>query len=188
MTVKYSRICLFSKRFQHTFQPFDIVLARSLAKPNEKFHLSQPLQAGKTINTGNGPLKHEDIIGKPYRSLLTTAQTSSHKYMLCKPTMEDYIVNRRREAQPIYSLDAGLIVQLSDIHVDFPEMEIGDALTIEPPHSFQRLHIDDPFDERLLRNLTERYESLRQDLRTRQPPKPIYGVWHGPWFLDFEYM
>ncbi|CDF88391.1 BN860_09120g1_1 [Zygosaccharomyces bailii CLIB 213] len=186
MTVKYSKICLFSKRFQHTFQPFDIVLARSLAKPNEKFHLSQPLQAGKTINTGNGPLKHEDIIGKPYRSLLTTAQTSSHKYMLCKPTMEDYIVNRRREAQPIYSLDAGLIVQLSDIHVDFPEMEIGDALTIEPPHSFQRLHIDDPFDERLLRNLTERYESLRQDLRTRQPPKQYMecGTGHGSLTLN----
>lgn len=140
-----SRISIPFKRFQHTIKQHDVIIARSLSKPDEKFYLSQPLEPGKVINTGNGYIPHEMIIGKPCRTLVEPLPMAKKKnelrdavspkpakYILCRPTMEEYVINRKREAQPIYPLDAGLIVQLADITVDLPEMcedqQNGDAV------------------------------------------------------------
>lgn len=169
------------RRFQHTFQSFEIVLARSLSKPNEKFHLSKPLQTGEVINTSTGPIKHDDIVGKPYRSLINTSTSGSHQYMLCKPTMEEYVINRRREAQPIYPLDAGLIVQVSDIHADFPLMELGPPIQDQKPESFQKLNLSDTFDKFLCDKWEMKKSQVPQDLRTSSPPKQYLecGTGHG---------
>ncbi|GCE98331.1 hypothetical protein ZYGM_004492 [Zygosaccharomyces mellis] len=169
------------KRFQHTFQPYEIVLARLLSKPSEKFHLSKPLKNGEVINTGNGPIRHEDVIGKPYRSLITSSKSSSHQYMLCKPSLEEYVVNKRRHAQPIYPLDASLIVQLSDVHADFPDMEFGPSIDVEKPASFQGLDLSDEYDLFLQGRLERRNIQVQQGIRTSAPPKQYLecGTGHG---------
>lgn len=171
------------KRFQHTFQPYETALIRLLSKPNEKFHLSKPLKAGQVINTGHGPIKHEDIIGKPYRSLMSTSTSTSHQYMLCRPSLEEYVINKRRDAQPIYPLDAGLLVQLSDVHADFPEMEPGSPIDVERPteSDHQKLNLSDEYDQFLHEKFEKRKAQLPRGLRTCKPPKQYLecGTGHG---------
>ncbi|AAS52267.2 ADR347Cp [Eremothecium gossypii ATCC 10895] len=121
------------RRCLHTIGENDLVMVRSLSRPDESYHLSKPLESGKVVHTARGTILHEQIIGKEWRTLVEAGQANgaknTYKYMLCKPTLEEYIVNRRREAQPIYPLDASLIVELADIAADYPEMvDAGDSL------------------------------------------------------------
>ncbi|QLL33494.1 hypothetical protein HG536_0E04050 [Torulaspora globosa] len=172
------------RRFQHTFQRFDVAIVRSLAKPNEQFHLSQPLQPGLAVKTGNGPILHDDIIGKPYRSLL---EAGASKYIVTKPTLEEYVVNRRREAQPIYALDAGMMVELSGICVDYPQLRVSEqARALRPPATLKLLNADDPYDLALIRRLQERKGALQANLTATRPPKQFLecGTGHGSLTLN----
>lgn len=166
------------------FKSFDIVFARSLSRPNDKFHLSKPLQHGFKLNTGNGIIAHDDIIGKNYRSLL--ASSSDHKYILTKPTMEEYIVNRRREAQPIYSLDAGLIVQLSDILVDHPRIARDSGTEVlTPSFRYKSLNLKDAYDA-FLDGKQQELQYERNTTRMLNPPKQFLecGTGHGSLTLN----
>lgn len=173
----------------HTFKPFDVVIVRSLAKPNEKFHLSQPLQPGLSIKTGNGPILHEEIIGKPFRSLISSATSSGpslHKYFVVKPSLEEYVVNRRREAQPIYSLDASLIVELSGISVDYPVLERTQRKSSREVSKWKQLDLEDPYESFLHGKQLERNQSLPQNVSTAEPPRQFLecGTGHGSLTLN----
>ncbi|AGO10695.1 AaceriADR347Cp [[Ashbya] aceris (nom. inval.)] len=128
------------RRYLHVIGEHDIVMARSLSRPDESYQMSKPLENGKVVHTARGTILHEQMIGKEWRTLAEAGQASgarnTYKYMLCKPTLEEYIINRRREAQPIYPLDASLIVELADIAADYPEMV--DAGENPQPMSLER--------------------------------------------------
>lgn len=176
-------------RTVHTFRPFDLAILRSLAKPNEKFHLSQPLQPGLTVKTGTGPIPHEDIIGKPFRSLIsspTGSGPSPHKYITVKPTLEEYVVNRRREAQPIYSLDASLIVELSGICVDYPLLKESETTALRAPSRWKLLNLEDPYDQFLHNEQLRRNQCLPKHLMTVEPPQQFLecGTGHGSLTLN----
>ncbi|GMG51959.1 unnamed protein product [Ambrosiozyma monospora] len=55
--------------------------------------------------------------------------------MLSKPTTEEYINLIARDAQPIYPLDAAAIVNLADLHIDYPEVD-ADGNLKNPPLQF----------------------------------------------------
>lgn len=173
----------------HTFKPFDVVILRSLAKPNEKFHLSQPLEPGLTVKTGNGPIPHEDIIGRPFRSLIssnTSSGPSQHKYIVVKPSLEEYVVNRRREAQPIYSLDASLIVELSGICVDYPLLKQGQSTSSRALSKWKQLDPKDPYESFLHTKQLSRNQNLPKDVITVEPPQQFLecGTGHGSLTLN----
>lgn len=109
-----------SLRAYSTFKEGDVALARHVLRPDRPI-LSSPLTPGKHINTGTTKITHDEIIGQPIRTTLTTvpsAKQGPQKYILTKPTLEEFLVYRKRDAQPIYPLDAAAILSLADIHVD----------------------------------------------------------------------
>lgn len=109
-----------SLRAYSTFKEGDIALARHVLRPDRPI-LSSPLTPGKHINAGTTKITHDEIIGQPIRTTLTTvpsARQGTQKYILTKPTLEEFLVYRKRDAQPIYPLDAAAILALADIHVD----------------------------------------------------------------------
>ncbi|KAH3899127.1 uncharacterized protein SCDLUD_004553 [Saccharomycodes ludwigii] len=112
------------------FKPFDVVIARYLLKPNEVFHLSKPLMYGAKINTGFGSINHDDIIGKPLRSIVFGDKDKKHKYIVTRARLSEYVINVKREAQPIYPVDASLIVQAADINVSYPTLKSVDDTEI----------------------------------------------------------
>lgn len=172
------------RRSYCTFQRFDVAIVRSLAKPNEQFHLSQPLQSGLVVKTRNGPILHDDIIGKPYRSLV---EAGASKYIVVKPTLEEYVVNRRREAQPIYALDASLMVELSGICVDYPKLQrSSESRFLQPPVKLKKLKPVDPYDSFLIDDLQVRKGLLPSNVTLAEPPKQFLecGTGHGSLTLN----
>ncbi|CAN6608201.1 hypothetical protein TRVA0_003S04148 [Trichomonascus vanleenenianus] len=90
---------------------------RGVLRP-DKISLSKPLAAGGTWKTPFGEFSHDQFIGQVPR--MVVANHKNDKFIVTHPTFEDYIVNRRRDAQPIYPYDAAAIVTLADIHVESP--------------------------------------------------------------------
>lgn len=112
----------FTRHYSQVFKPGDVALARHVLQP-DKIYLSKPLAHGKVFDVGKYKIAHDEIIGQTVRTTVTpsTAKPSKgpqQKYILTYPTMEEFLLNRRRDAQPIYPLDAAAIVSLADIHVD----------------------------------------------------------------------
>lgn len=104
----------------NVFKPGDVALARHVLKPDRPI-LSAPLTPGKHINAGTTKITHEEILGQPVRTTLTTKPSpkqAEQKYILTRPTLEEFLLYRKRDAQPIYPLDAAAILALADIHVD----------------------------------------------------------------------
>lgn len=107
-----------SFRGYRTFQPGDIVLARHVLRPDRPF-LSNPLEEGKDWNLGTSIISHKDVIGLPVRTTVVSERGQrGQKFILTYPSLEEYTIHRRRQAQPIYPLDAAAIVALADIHED----------------------------------------------------------------------
>lgn len=108
-----------SGNYLKSFQPGDVALVRGVLKPHQVY-LTTPLTPGKDVKTSFGSLAHDKIIGMPARMRL---EINNQKVLVTHPTYEEYMINRRRGAQPIYPLDAGLIVSLADIHVDAIDLD-----------------------------------------------------------------
>lgn len=116
-----SRAPLVCKALYRTFQPGDIVLARHVLRPDRPL-LSAPLAPGKEWALGNATVRHDDIIGQPVRTpvvpMTKKGTAAGQTYILTQPSLDEYVVHRKRQAQPIYPLDAAAIVALADIHED----------------------------------------------------------------------
>ena len=80
------------------------------------------LSPGKTFHTHRGALAHDDLIGKPEGSLVTSA--GGTPYVAFRPLLADYSVSMARGAAVVYPKDAAQIVGLADI---FPGARVVEA-------------------------------------------------------------
>jgi tRNA A58 N-methylase Trm61 len=89
-------------------------------------HILCNLRPGKIIENHKGIIKHEDIVGKRVRSLVTAVQTSkkatraSQVYRVYEASLDEWVRYSERVVTPLYPSDANLIVNLLDLHPDPP--------------------------------------------------------------------
>ena len=122
------------------FRTGDIVLLREKTSRCAPPILTRPLTPGKQIQSHRGVLNHDDLIGKRVRDVVTTVPSRSGKpgteYRLHEVKLEEYVRLSKRLVTPVYPADAGLIVELLDLHPsehreaeDSPKLEILEAGT-----------------------------------------------------------
>lgn len=80
------------------------------------------LSPGKSFHTHRGALAHDDLIGKPEGSLVTSA--GGTPYLAFRPLLADYALSMERGAAVVYPKDAAQIVGLADI---FPGAHVVEA-------------------------------------------------------------
>lgn len=81
------------------------------------------LEAGGTYSLHTGALSHDELIGRDEGTVITTS-SGSHLVAL-RPTFGELVVDRRRQAQPIYPKDLGAILVGADIHPGARVLEAG---------------------------------------------------------------
>ncbi len=80
------------------------------------------LAPGKSFHTHRGSLQHDDLIGQPEGSLVTSA--GGTPYIAFRPLLADYTVSMARGAAVVYPKDAAQIIGLADI---FPGARVVEA-------------------------------------------------------------
>jgi tRNA (adenine57-N1/adenine58-N1)-methyltransferase len=81
------------------------------------------LADGGTYHTHRGALEHDDIIGAPEGSVVTSG--SGTAYLALRPLLADYVLAMPRGAQVIYPKDAAQILMWGDIHPGARVLEAG---------------------------------------------------------------
>ena len=118
--------CNVARRF-FTFQAGDFCMLREM-KSNRKY-LIGPLEQGMQKDHKGGRINHEELMGKPIRSIVRTHNgkgiyllcinpvihsrdtlLDAYGFMLHKPTLEEYVLNVPRACTPVYTKDASSIV------------------------------------------------------------------------------
>lgn len=66
------------------------------------------LEAGQTIHTHHGMLAHDELIGRPWGSRVTSHM--GQPYLLLAPSLHDLVIHVRRITQIIYPKEAGYIL------------------------------------------------------------------------------
>ncbi len=67
-----------------------------------------PLKSGQVIQTHRGVIAHDDLIGKPWGSLVTSHQ--GNPFFLLKPGILEFISTTKRNTQIMYPKDIGFIL------------------------------------------------------------------------------
>jgi tRNA (adenine57-N1/adenine58-N1)-methyltransferase len=80
------------------------------------------LTPGKTFHTHRGAVLHDDLIGKPEGSLVTSA--GGTPYVAFRPLLADYALAMDRGAAVVYPKDAAQIIGLADV---FPGARVVEA-------------------------------------------------------------
>lgn len=86
---------------------------------------------GQNVSLHSGMVRHDDLIGLPEGSVVTTHQGA--RLLVLRPTFAESVVDRRRSAQPIYPKDLGLVLVRADIRPGARVLEAGagtGALTV----------------------------------------------------------
>ncbi|HVD02292.1 MAG TPA: tRNA (adenine-N1)-methyltransferase [Candidatus Dormibacteraeota bacterium] len=81
------------------------------------------LQEGGKLSLHSGAVSHDDLIGKPDGSLVSTH--TGARLLALRPTFAERVTGRRRQAQPIYPKDLGAILMYADIHPAATVLEAG---------------------------------------------------------------
>jgi tRNA (adenine57-N1/adenine58-N1)-methyltransferase len=98
--------------------------------PGDQVQLTDPkgrqhrlvLTPGKSFHTHRGAIPHDDLIGRPEGSLVTSA--GGTPYLAFRPLLADYAVTMVRGAAVVYPKDAAQIVGLADV---FPGARVVEA-------------------------------------------------------------
>jgi len=101
-----------------------------LTDPKGKLY-SFTIIPGKEWHTHKGWITHNDLIGMPEGSVVST--TAGLKFTAFKPLLADYVLTMPRGATIVYPKDAAMIVGLADIYPGARVLEAGvgsGALTI----------------------------------------------------------
>ena len=99
--------------------------------PGDRVQLSDPkgrrytvvLEVGGLYHTHRGGVPHDDLIGRPEGSVVTSA--SGTPYLALRPLLPDYVLSMPRGAQVIYPKDAAQIVMWGDIRPGARVLEAG---------------------------------------------------------------
>lgn len=85
------------------------------------------VKSGKEFHTHKGIIYFNDIIGKPYGSVIFSKphETQGYKFYVMRPLPSDYIQYIRRKTQIIYPEDAGLILIYTGIGPGSKVIEAG---------------------------------------------------------------
>ncbi|QRP50005.1 tRNA (adenine-N1)-methyltransferase [Amycolatopsis sp. FDAARGOS 1241] len=86
-------------------------------------HYTLTLAEGGEYHTHRGALAHDDLIGRPEGSVVTSAGGST--YLALRPLLPDYVLSMPRGAQVIYPKDAAQIVMWGDIFPGARVLEAG---------------------------------------------------------------
>jgi tRNA (adenine57-N1/adenine58-N1)-methyltransferase len=81
------------------------------------------LAEGATYHTHRGAVHHDDIIGSPEGSVVTSAAGTG--YLALRPLLADYVLAMPRGAQVIYPKDAAQILVWGDIYPGARVLEAG---------------------------------------------------------------
>lgn len=101
-----------------------------LTDPKGKLY-SFTIIAGKEWHTHKGWITHDDLIGMPEGSVVST--TAGLKFTAFKPLLADYVLTMPRGATIVYPKDAAMIIGLADVYPGARVLEAGvgsGALTI----------------------------------------------------------
>jgi tRNA (adenine57-N1/adenine58-N1)-methyltransferase len=101
------------------FQPGDRV---QLTDPKGRVH-TVALAPGKVFHTHRGSLAHDDLIGRPDGSVVTSSGGTA--YLALRPLLADYVLSMPRGAQVIYPKDAAQIVAMGDVFPGARVLEAG---------------------------------------------------------------
>ncbi|KAF2719399.1 hypothetical protein K431DRAFT_286844, partial [Polychaeton citri CBS 116435] len=111
------------QRRQLTLAQGDQVLLREVQRRHVAPVLTRPLKPGKKIESHNGIILHDEIIGKSLRDTVTSRRkqgTEGSVYRIHEVKLEEWVRLTQRLVTPIYPADANLIIELFDIHVSPP--------------------------------------------------------------------
>ncbi|QWF85455.1 tRNA (adenine-N1)-methyltransferase [Amycolatopsis sp. CA-230715] len=86
-------------------------------------HYTLVLAEGEQYHTHRGALAHDDLIGRPEGSVVTSGGGTS--YLALRPLLADYVLSMPRGAQVIYPKDAAQIVMHGDIFPGARVLEAG---------------------------------------------------------------
>lgn len=86
-------------------------------------HYTLVLEEGGQYHTHRGALAHDDLIGTPEGSVVTSVGGTS--FLALRPLLPDYVLSMPRGAQVIYPKDAAQIVMWGDIFPGARVLEAG---------------------------------------------------------------
>ncbi|HET7477293.1 MAG TPA: tRNA (adenine-N1)-methyltransferase [Dermatophilaceae bacterium] len=92
-----------------------------LTDPRGRMH-TVTLRDGQEFHTHRGRIAHDDLIGAPDGSTVTS--TAGVEYLAVRPLLSDYVMSMPRGAAVVYPKDAGQIVAMADI---FPGAHVVEA-------------------------------------------------------------
>lgn len=100
-------------------------------QPGDRVQLTDPkgrkytivLQTGGEYHTHRGALAHDELIGSPEGSIVTS--TGGTSFLALRPLLSDYVLSMPRGAQVIYPKDAAQILMWGDIGPGMRVLEAG---------------------------------------------------------------
>ena len=92
-----------------------------LTDPKGRMHTIE-LTPGKEFHTHRGLIQHDDLIGQPEGTVVTTVGGTT--YLALRPLLADYVLSMPRGATVVYPKDAAQIVAMADI---FPGAHVIEA-------------------------------------------------------------
>ncbi len=104
--------------------PFTVGDQVQLTDPKGRQH-RLILTAGRTFHTHRGGVAHDDLIGQPEGSLVTS--TGGTPYIALRPLLSDYTLSMARGAAVVYPKDAAQILAAADIFPGATVVEAGPA-------------------------------------------------------------
>src|SRR5690606_34103345 len=81
------------------------------------------LEAGKTFHTHRGMIEHDDLVGLPDGSVVTS--TTGDEYLALRPLLTDFVMSMPRGAAIVYPKDAAQILAHADIFPGATVVEAG---------------------------------------------------------------
>jgi tRNA (adenine57-N1/adenine58-N1)-methyltransferase len=111
--------------------PSTVTARRGPFRPGDRVQLTDPkgrlhtlvLEPGRIYHTHRGGLAHDDLIGAPEGSVVSSSGGTA--YLALRPLLADYVLSMPRGAQVIYPKDAAQIVAMGDIFPGARVLEAG---------------------------------------------------------------